>query len=225
MRAAWQRRTLCDKPRIDQPSRVCLSRSENGLGEGDRPILQFAKSGQSPTVSDWLIGSDWSNSFGPTTTPARCFSRCSPCGGKTDGVCLPEAQASVSRCMRVKCRPQGPHYRRAIRTTNARRLRSIAPRPAPPAGAGSSGRDTGPYGTVTPGRAAARYTDATGIDRAGRGAFSFFKLEQPRPPLPGGGTPSCLSLVAFAIWASPRASRHWQSRAASIPLPFRERVG
>ena len=30
----------------------------------------------------------------------------------------------------------------------------------------------------------------------GRGAeLFFFKLEQPRPPLPGGGTPSCLSLI------------------------------
>jgi len=30
----------------------------------------------------------------------------------------------------------------------------------------------------------------------GRGAELFsFKLEQPRPPLPCGGTPSCLSLI------------------------------
>ena len=124
MRAAWQRRTLCEPPRIEQPSRVCLSRAENGLGEGDSPILQFAKSGQSPTVSDQLIGSDWTNFVRANYHARAGLQPLLPLWGQDPRACLPEAQVSVSRCMRVKCRPQGPDYRRAIRIANARRLRS-----------------------------------------------------------------------------------------------------
>ena len=50
------------------------------------------------------------------------------------------------------------------------------------------------------------HRDAAGIERAGAELFSF-KLERPRPPLPGGGTPSCLSLIEnFDLGEPPR----WQ---------------